>query len=126
MVVTGHREAPASMRLITALEILGGAKPRRSTAQDEADSTDRAGGIPRLPDPEPTDLYRCFGADGALLYVGISNDVFRRMEEHRMAAPWWTCVSAVFVEHMPSRTSAEVSECSAIRSEHPLHNIAGA
>ena len=72
-----------------------------------------------------TSLYRCYAADGTLLYVGIS---FRptRFSQHRRDKDWWSDVSAIDIEHYPDRDSAKAAEDRAILVEQPVHNIVGA
>lgn len=68
-------------------------------------------------------LYRFFSEDGALLYVGISADPFKRMTQHRDGKPWWSEVAQVTIERHPSRSAALLAEAAAIRDEVPRYNI---
>jgi len=36
-----------------------------------------------------TFLYRCYDRSGALLYVGITDALGRRMAQHASDKPWW-------------------------------------
>lgn len=74
----------------------------------------------------PTTLYRIFGEDGSLIYVGISAHPVQRIKEHSKAKPWWGEVANVTMEHFPTRRDARRAEDSAILSEMPIHNIQGA
>lgn len=79
-----------------------------------------------MPDSSaPTSLYRLYGADGALLYVGISTRPFQRVREHSKGQTWWTEVASQTFEHFPTREEAAAAELDAIRTENPQHNIAG-
>lgn len=72
-----------------------------------------------------TTLYRMWNADHALLYVGITDDLDARMEEHRSDKPWWTEVDQVSTEELPSRRRALEAESRAIFWEQPRYNILG-
>lgn len=74
--------------------------------------------------PTPTTLYRLYGHDDTLLYIGIAGNPGRRFEEHRRDKLWWGDVAVAKLEHHPSRSLAEAHEAKAIRSEQPLHNLA--
>ncbi len=39
-------------------------------------------------------VYRCYDAQDALLYIGMSGDVTRRMIQHRSLTPWGRSVEA--------------------------------
>ncbi len=66
-------------------------------------------------------LYRHFAADQTLLYVGISDDPFRRASQHR-CVEWSEQIAHMTVEWHPTRKSAEDAEKIAIATERPLHN----
>lgn len=70
----------------------------------------------------PTALYRAYGLDGRLLYVGISKDVELRMTRHQRHYWYWD-VYAVDVEFWPHWYRAKLAEEQAIKSEWPLWNI---
>jgi predicted GIY-YIG superfamily endonuclease len=67
-------------------------------------------------------LYRHFDADGALLYVGVTNNPQRRMAEHRCRAAWRDEIHSVKVKWFCDRLSAEIAEREAITSERPVFN----
>lgn len=73
----------------------------------------------------PTELYRHWGFDGELLYVGISQSAFRRLEQHLARAEWATRIAKITVEVHPSRGAAIDAEELAILKEQPLFNKAG-
>ena len=68
-------------------------------------------------------LYRFFGDDGALLYVGISLQPFARMGQHRTDKSWWGEVAAVTIERHPTRRDVLAAERDAIRREKPRYNV---
>jgi predicted GIY-YIG superfamily endonuclease len=72
---------------------------------------------------EQTFLYRCFDAEGALLYVGISCQALIRFSQHQ-SAEWSDRVAKITIKKYPDRRSASAAELEAIKSEKPLHNIA--
>lgn len=71
---------------------------------------------------ERTALYRHFDAHGSLLYVGISNDVLRRLCQHQDRSHWAAQIARVDIEHHPSRTAALTAEAMAIEREAPRWN----
>lgn len=71
----------------------------------------------------PHALYRFFGDSGQLLYVGITNDMSRRMDQHADRKSWWTEVRGVAVEWYPDRASVLAAEQRAVIVERPLYNI---
>lgn len=75
--------------------------------------------------PVRTALYRHFGADGVLLYVGISLNAIARQAAHAMQAHWHQDIARISIEWFESREAALAEELRAIRSEKPRHNIAG-
>lgn len=80
--------------------------------------------MPRLdPDAGPCGLYRMFGADGALLYVGASAHVIARVAAHGGTKPWFCDVVSITIEWHPTRRECERAEAAAIRSECPRHNV---
>jgi len=81
--------------------------------------------ILELGDETPTSLYRLYDASDLLLYIGISDDLKVRFATHASLKPWWPEVARKTVELHAKRTDAADAELKAIRSEHPLHNIAG-
>jgi predicted GIY-YIG superfamily endonuclease len=76
----------------------------------------------RLEHPsEACALYRLHSADGSLIYVGISDAPWSRIETH-LRKSWGTTVSTVGIEWHPDRPSAVTAERLAIRTEDPSHN----
>lgn len=77
-----------------------------------------------MPEPERTALYRLYGADERLLYVGITNEPKVRMKAHAADKDWWDEVETREVEWFESRDKAAAAEVHAIRHEQPQHNHA--
>jgi len=73
---------------------------------------------------QATALYRFWGSDGALLYVGISNHPDLRWAQHAADKPWWGQVTRKeVVGWYSTRGKAERAEMLAIRSERPRYNV---
>lgn len=70
-----------------------------------------------------THVYRLYDEDGALLYVGISNQVRRRVMHHRSHKPWGHLVAGATIERFMCRADAQAAEWEAIQRENPKHNI---
>lgn len=78
------------------------------------------------PNPIPAEinaLYRFFGADDALLYIGITINPGSRWRSHSKDKPWWHEVAKVTVEQFDSREAVEVAERAAIQAERPKYNV---
>lgn len=73
-----------------------------------------------------TALYRLFDATEQLLYVGISTQPETRWTQHAADKPWWPLVQHRKLEWHPDRGAAEDAERTAVRTEEPLYNTAGA
>lgn len=71
---------------------------------------------------QPTQLYRHFGPEGELLYVGVSNDAEFRLTCHTSKWKKQVCRSDVVL--YPSREEALQAEEEAIKSELPIYNRA--
>lgn len=72
---------------------------------------------------ERTALYRFFGVDDVLLYVGITDHLGTRWHNHSRKKPWWPEVQRQTAEWHPSREAAAAAEIEAIQTEHPRHNV---
>lgn len=72
--------------------------------------------------PERTALYRLYGTEGRLLYVGISASPERRWIQHAEDKLWWPAVVRRDTEWFATRPEAAAAEVTAIRSERPCHN----
>jgi hypothetical protein len=73
-----------------------------------------------------TALYRFYDKRENLLYVGISNDPWRRWREHVYDKPWYPEVKHQAVTWYETEEEARLAETRAIRAEHPKFNVAGA
>lgn len=78
-----------------------------------------------LADPVPTALYRLRNKGGDLLYVGISEDPYRRWTEHAGDKPWWPQVVRLELDWHASRDEAAAAETEAIGTERPTFNAVG-
>jgi predicted GIY-YIG superfamily endonuclease len=67
-------------------------------------------------------LYRHFGPDGTLLYIGITNNFAKRQSSHLREALWASHISRISVTAFESRADVEAAEEQAIISEKPLMN----
>jgi hypothetical protein len=72
--------------------------------------------------PGLTHLYRHYGFDGQLLYVGVSNNTLDRWTGHKRAATWTDLIAVITIDHYPTRDEAEKAEAEAILSEKPRFN----
>lgn len=72
--------------------------------------------------PERTALYRLYGADDKLLYVGITTEPKVRMKAHAADKSWWPEVTTREFEWFGTREEAAKAEIDAIRAERPAHN----
>lgn len=68
-------------------------------------------------------LYRFFDESGTLLYVGMTRDPERRMDQHRRQKPWWPKAERIEMQHFTTLRELRDAEKRAIREEHPVHNI---
>lgn len=69
-------------------------------------------------------LYRWWGADGTLLYVGKSVSLFARISSHRKSSKFFSSAATMTIERFPDELSLSAAEVRAIREEHPLYNVA--
>ena len=70
-----------------------------------------------------TDLYRHFGEDGTLLYVGVSLSAMQRLMQHRSHAHWFEQIKRIEVERFATRQQAFAAERAAVINEKPAFNI---
>lgn len=71
----------------------------------------------------PAYVYRCYGHDGRLLYVGMSTDLWSRLAVHRRNTWWAPQVARVRVAVYPTRDRARCVERNAILREQPRWNV---
>jgi predicted GIY-YIG superfamily endonuclease len=67
-------------------------------------------------------LYRFYSAAGELLYVGITNDPWRRFSQHRSQKDWWSDVSTICQQSFNTLDELKSAEKKAIQSESPRYN----
>lgn len=72
---------------------------------------------------EPCGVYRLYNESGALLYVGMSNNVPKRLVQQARAQSWWPEVASHTAEAYPDRSDAAAAERHAIETEDPKYNI---
>lgn len=80
------------------------------------------GMLPTRPHPGYVALYRFFGRDDQLLYVGICDEPIKRWYSHAKRA-WWPDVATFRVVWYPTREEASEAEGRAIVDEGPAHNV---
>lgn len=69
-------------------------------------------------------VYRCFDAEGVLLYIGFTWDLRTRISDHRRPGrELGERLSYVSVTAYPNRAEAQAAERAAIEAEAPLLNI---
>lgn len=73
--------------------------------------------------PRPCHLYHVYDAAGALIYVGMTDDVDRRMRDHELTKTWWVEVASTWVLTYPSRAACAAAEALAIHLLRPRYNI---
>lgn len=71
---------------------------------------------------QPHYLYRCYDADGALLYVGMTYNPPARMRQHAKRAAWYPLADSFRLTVFPSREYAAEKEREAIIRERPRFN----
>ena len=69
------------------------------------------------------DLYRHFGKDNSLLYVGVSLTTVKRLAEHRRGSSWFGEIIRIDIEKFKSREDALAAEQKAIKKEKPRYNV---
>ena len=68
-------------------------------------------------------LYRHFDKKGTLLYVGITNNIAKRIIDHKKDSDWFENVANITIQHFKHREDAIEVEKKTIIKEKPLHNI---
>jgi len=71
----------------------------------------------------PNDVYKAYDDAGALLYVGISINVFKRLGEHKAYSPWYDEASRIEVVQYLNRASARAEEARCIKFDAPAFNV---
>lgn len=71
----------------------------------------------------PHILYRLYDKAGELLYIGITNNIQNRLEQHAQTKRWWPDVAEIKLETgFKDRTALENAEREAILQEIPRYN----
>lgn len=70
-------------------------------------------------------VYRAYGADDALLYIGSAKRPEVRISSHKRSAPWRHLVARWVVVEYPNISAARKAEREAIKAESPEWNLAG-
>jgi predicted GIY-YIG superfamily endonuclease len=72
---------------------------------------------------QKTALYRHFGKNNELLYIGISYNPFARLSQHELSASWASLTAKMTIEYFESRDDAIEAEKLAIINEKPIYNV---
>ncbi|MFE9432877.1 GntR family transcriptional regulator [Streptomyces sp. NPDC006640] len=72
--------------------------------------------------PKRTALYRLYGTDDVLLYVGISTDPTQRLKKHRWTQHWGDLIVRQSVEWLDTWDAAELAERETVKAERPIYN----
>jgi predicted GIY-YIG superfamily endonuclease len=67
-------------------------------------------------------VYRLYDSSDRLLYVGLSCDVARRLQQHKKTKSWWSDVALIKIKVFDDSEVMKIAEQEAIRLESPLHN----
>lgn len=70
-------------------------------------------------------VYRLYGCDDDLLYVGIGELPAMRWQDHRAHKDWWPEVHRAEVVWRASRQEAEAEELRCIETDKPRYNVMG-
>jgi predicted GIY-YIG superfamily endonuclease len=68
------------------------------------------------------DVYWLFDAEDRVLYIGCTQNLVQRLEQHSTQKDWWSRVSRVEAVGYPDRASAHSAESAAIYAERPIFN----
>ena len=68
-------------------------------------------------------LYRHYGPNGDLLYVGQTMSAWKRSSQHLIKANWRDFIWLIVIEPFATREEVLAAEQEAIRNEYPKHNI---
>lgn len=70
-------------------------------------------------------LYRLFNSEGDLIYIGITNNIKARFQQHLSEQSWWGEVADCQTEFHRDRSTLERIEADEIASLRPRHNKRG-
>jgi excinuclease UvrABC nuclease subunit len=73
-----------------------------------------------------TALYRMYGAEDLLLYIGISKSFGIRWSAHARTQPWWPQAVRQTIDWYATWNEAKAAETAAIGAERPKYNVAEA
>ena len=68
-------------------------------------------------------VYRQWGYDGRLLYIGATADPEKRYHQHTLTTAWYHEIERVELTEYPTGPAAYAAEKAAIRAEAPKYNI---
>jgi predicted GIY-YIG superfamily endonuclease len=68
-------------------------------------------------------VYRQWGFDGRLLYIGATADPETRGHQHTLGTAWYHEIERVELTQYPTGPAAYAAEKLAIRTESPKYNI---
>lgn len=81
--------------------------------------------LPRERWDEPHFVYRIWSRDDVILYVGMTNNLEKRMTDHRLHSKFCLDIDDVVITQHPDRTTAARVETDEIRRLRPRHNMMG-
>lgn len=70
-------------------------------------------------------VYRCYDAEGRLIYVGCTGNLEQRLRGHRNSSWWSVQIADVRTTDYPTAIEGRIAEREAIRTEHPRWNTQG-
>jgi predicted GIY-YIG superfamily endonuclease len=73
-------------------------------------------------DGDATALYRLYGAEGDLLYVGVTRNISVRFNQHQVTKSWWPDVRRKTMTWYGSRAAARAAESAVVVAEKPRYN----
>src|SRR4051812_4140719 len=70
-------------------------------------------------------VYTARDVAGCVLYVGVTEDVRRRLAEHQRSSPWWGLHAQIDVDEFDTMAEAKAAEDDGICRYDPPYNIRG-
>lgn len=68
-------------------------------------------------------VYRFYDVEGALLYVGVTKEPYKRWEHHEKKKSWFREMAVITRSFYPDKESSYEAERRAIITERPRYNI---
>ncbi len=68
-------------------------------------------------------VYQAYGLDDLLLYVGVADNLYRRLGAHCATSPWYHKVQRITWQQFADREDAERAERETIRRLRPKYNV---